>query len=117
MAKVAITEQYLTDIADAIRTKTNSETTYYPSQMASAILTISGSGGITPTGTINITSNGTYDVTNYASAYINVPVGSTINNQDKTVTPTKSIQTVSADNGYTGLGIVTRLLILLLQQH
>ena len=33
--------------------------------------------------------------------------GSTINNQNKTVTPSESQQTVSADTGYTGLGTVT----------
>ena len=33
--------------------------------------------------------------------------GSTINNQDKTVTPTKSQQSITADSGYTGLGTVT----------
>lgn len=38
---------------------------------------------------------------------VNVPVGSTINNQNKSVTPTKSQQSVSADSGYTGLGTVT----------
>lgn len=41
--------------------------------MAPAIATISGSGGITPTGTINITENGTYNVTHYASANVSVP--------------------------------------------
>lgn len=81
MSKVAITEQYLLDIADAIREKTGLSTaTYRPSEMASAILTISGDGGITPTGTINITSNGTYNVTQYASAAVAVPTGATINN-------------------------------------
>ena len=33
--------------------------------------------------------------------------GTVINNQDKTVTPTKSQQSIAADNGYTGLGTVT----------
>ena len=107
MAKVAITEQYLTDIADAIRTKTGLSNLYYPAEMAPAILTISGSGGITPTGTINITTNGTYNVTQYASASVNVPTGSTILNQDKTVTPTESVQIIGYDSGYTGLEHVT----------
>ena len=38
---------------------------------------------------------------------VNVPQGSTINNQDKSVTPTESEQSVTYDNGYTGLGTVT----------
>jgi hypothetical protein len=33
--------------------------------------------------------------------------GTVINNQDKTVTPTKSQQSIAADSGYTGLGTVT----------
>ena len=46
MAKVAITEQYLEDIADAIRSKSSSSTTYTPSQMAAAILAIPTGGTI-----------------------------------------------------------------------
>lgn len=62
---------------------------------------------IVPSGTLSVTSNGTKDVTTYASINVNIPTGSTINNQDKSVTPTKSTQFISADSGYTGLGTVT----------
>lgn len=56
------------------------------------------------------TSNGT--ITPDAGKYltkvtVNVPVGATINNQDKTVTPTKVQQSIVADSSYTGLGEVT----------
>lgn len=51
-------------------------------------------------------SNGTYTREDgYNSVTVNVP--SDINNQDKTVNPSTSQQTVSADNGYSGLGQVT----------
>ena len=76
MAKVIITEQYLEDIADAIRAKNGSQDTYYPSEMAGAIEAIDTSGV-------------------------------TINNQNKSVTPTESSQSITADSGYTGLGTVT----------
>lgn len=56
-------------------------------------------------GTLSITNNGTKDVTNYASVDVNV--GSSINNQDKSVTPTESEQSITADSGYTGLGTIT----------
>lgn len=72
MSKVTVTEDYLMDIADAIRGKLSSSSTYTPGQMAAAIESIP-TGGITPTGTINITQNGTADVTQYASAAVNVP--------------------------------------------
>lgn len=42
MAKVIVTEQYLTDIADAIRAKLDVSDTYTPAQMAGAIEGISG---------------------------------------------------------------------------
>ena len=53
-----------------------------------------------------ISSNGTnIDVTNYAT--VSVAVGSDVNNQNKTVTPTESQQSITADSGYSGLGTVT----------
>lgn len=45
MSKVLVTETYLEDIADAIRSKNGSTDTYTPAEMASAISDISGGGG------------------------------------------------------------------------
>lgn len=54
--KALITEQYLTDIADAIRSKLSVSTTYKPSEMASAIMMIQG-GAVLHTITKNFTGN------------------------------------------------------------
>ena len=94
MAKVLITEDYLSDIADAIREKKSSQDTYTPAEMADAIESIQT--GITPTGTksVTITSNGTTteDVTNYASAEITVNVPSS--------SPTLTTKTITENGTY-----------------
>ena len=75
----------------------NIEVSFYVGSSAEVSLT---------TPTISITTNGNYDVINYANATVAVP-SSTINNQDKSVTPSESQQSITADSGYTGLGTVT----------
>lgn len=45
MAFAVINEQYLSDIGDAIRSKLSETDLYYPSEMASKIMDISGGGG------------------------------------------------------------------------
>lgn len=69
MAKVLVTEQYLNDIADAIREKNGSSETYTPAQMAGAVNALYPE----PSGSLDITQNGTVDVKSKASANVNVP--------------------------------------------
>lgn len=45
MSKVLVTEEYLQDIADAIREKTGGSATYTPAQMGDAIRNIPSGGG------------------------------------------------------------------------
>ncbi len=46
MTKVLVTQSYLTDIADAIRAKKNTNDTYTPDQMAGAITSIAGGASV-----------------------------------------------------------------------
>lgn len=70
--------------------------------MAPAIATISGSGGITPTGTINITENGTHNVTNYASA--NVSVSNSYSSSDEGKVVSNGALVVQSSATYTENG-------------
>lgn len=91
MAKVAVTEQYLTDIADAIRGKNGSSDTYTPADMATAITNIpigssknvqevqgttrTTSSTLTAIGAeMTVSKTGTYDV--YWSAFRSTTSGS-----------------------------------------
>ena len=62
---------------------------------------------------LEYTQNGEYAVTpeqgvdGFSQVEITVNVPSDVNNQNKTVSPSTSSQTVSADSGYSGLGTVT----------
>lgn len=70
MSKVYLNDTTLTGIANQTRRLTNTEDTYTPSGMITALSTVET--GTTPTGTISITTNGITDVTNYANANVNV---------------------------------------------
>ena len=63
MGKVLVTEDYLEDIADSIRSKNGSQNTYTPGQMAQAILDIPDPLILA---TKNIIFNGVYNATDYS---------------------------------------------------
>lgn len=61
---------------------------------------------IIPSGNLNITGNGSHNVTNYATVSVSI-ADTPINNQNITVTPDETTQTITATGNYTGLGTVT----------
>lgn len=71
MSLIITDERHYSDIASAIRNKLSTADTFKPSEMASAIMSITG--GDVPTETITLSSNATYNVTNYATAIVDVP--------------------------------------------
>lgn len=77
MSKVLVTDTYLTDIADAIRAKTNTQQSYTLAQMPDAISSISSGGGssyqliYTQNLTANITSTS-------ATNFTTISIGSAI---------------------------------------
>jgi len=83
MANVIIDENTLYGIGDAIRSKTNVNTPYKPSQMAGAIESIETYPE--PPGSVSITENGTADVKNYATAIVNVPNSYDVSDEGKVV--------------------------------
>ncbi len=77
MAKVLISDQYLTEIGEAIRTKLESANHYTPAQMGPAILSIPVGGSAAPI------------------------------LQSKTIAPSANQQVITADSGYDALSSVT----------
>lgn len=73
MAKNNNINDFMKDVANAIRTKTNKTNKINPQNFSSEILNIQS--GIKPEGVISIEENGTYDVTEYGTAEVNVKGG------------------------------------------
>lgn len=100
------TLQLSTQGAKTVTPGSSPQTAVAAGKYTTGAVTVAAVSASSPT----FTSNGTYTPETgeyYESVTVNVSGGGTINNQNKTVTPTESQQTVQADAGYTGLGTVT----------
>lgn len=102
MSQVLVTEDYLEDIADAIRGKNGSEDTYTPAQMAGAIEGIHTADEVVLVSK-SVTANGSYNPASdsadgYSGVTVDVPnsyaaedEGKVVVNQDLTAQTSKSI--------------------------
>ena len=86
MSKVIVTESYLEDIGDAIRSKLGGSDTYKPSEMAGAISQIHGDPVLEA---LSVTENGTYDPSSgkdgFSQAVVNVPNSYSAGDEGKVV--------------------------------
>lgn len=74
MANVLIEQDTMADIADAIRGKNGSVSTYTPAQMITAIANIPTGGGSPNIQALSVTANGTYTATDDVDGYSPVTV-------------------------------------------
>lgn len=111
MSKALISENLLTDIADAIRSKTGDSGTLTPVQMASEIADLPDA----PSGQIEITENGEVDVAAFASALVNVAGGGGASNvvtgTFSFITSSTSMEVHTVNIPYTGAGYPRAVII------
>lgn len=89
MSKVLIEESSLSGIGNAIRSKLNNDTVYKPSEMASAIESIT-TGSVSTLVSKTVTVNGTYDPASdsadgYNEVIVNVPNSYSVSDGGKVV--------------------------------
>ncbi len=97
MSKVLVTESYLTDIGNAIRTKTKSTTKYRPSEMARAIDSIAGGD---PAIVVNSESAWRYTTSQKEHENLTVNVGNELIGNNLSGYQTKLVFTPSVSSNY-----------------
>ena len=111
MANVIINDTHLNNIADSIRSKNGTNTKYKPSEMATAISNIPVGEDVTIEVTqqndLIVAQSVTIDDIKLALQNKSAGGGEEIVLQEKTITPTKSSQTITPDENYDGLSKVT----------